>query len=207
MRDEEPGQKKSNHDSRRSLMRRSPGRYPAAKGAFCHTRGKSLYFQASGESAWAPVPARDPARPASTCKQCTVFVDNVVGNRQEPTRQWRNHAVVSGLLKISSSEDFVGPVVRQNPDARISMQTTAMSNLSVRPDRLLVPFQLFRAIRDAWSRRDIQHKGPRGHQPNQVGTALRLEDAQQIVEIVGPDPEVRTRRQRLRHGLDRLGRQ
>ena len=107
----------STHASRephRSRLRRSPGRYPAAKGAFWHPRGKSLYFHASEESAGALVPTRDEARPESACKQCTVFVDNVVGNRREPTRQRRNHAVVSGLLKISSSEEFVG-TARQTP--------------------------------------------------------------------------------------------
>jgi hypothetical protein len=57
-------------------------------------------------------------RPGAAFKQFTVFVDNVVGNPPGPARLRRIHAVVSGLLKNSSSEDFAGLAVRQNPEAR-----------------------------------------------------------------------------------------
>ena len=39
-------------------------------------------------------------------KQFTIFVDNVVGNPPRLARLRRIHAVASGLLKISPSEDF-----------------------------------------------------------------------------------------------------
>ena len=92
----------------------------------------------------ARAPACGRRRPGVRNKQFTVFVDNVVGNPPRPARLRRIHAVVSGLLKISSSEDFAGLAVRQNPDAKkISMQTAAMSNLSGMPDRLLVPSNYF----------------------------------------------------------------
>jgi hypothetical protein len=45
-------------------------------------------------------------------------VDNVVGNPLALARLRRIHAVVSGLLKISASEDFAGIIVRQNYAAR-----------------------------------------------------------------------------------------
>jgi hypothetical protein len=64
------------------------------------------------------VPARGAARLGIAFKQFTVFVDNVVGNPPGPARLRRIHAVVSGLLKISSSEDSAGLAARQNPDAR-----------------------------------------------------------------------------------------